>query len=98
MTRRPILGLMEMTSLNVSLPKALKEYIEAQVAEGAYSTPSEYVRELVRDDRERRARERLESAVLEGLNSGPAGDAGAEYWSRKRRDLRERRKPSRVAG
>jgi len=43
-----------MTSLNISLPEALKEYIEGQVASGDWSTPSEYVRELIRQDKERR--------------------------------------------
>ena len=45
---------MPMTSLNISLPEALKEYVEGQVASGDWSTPSEYVRELIRRDKERR--------------------------------------------
>jgi antitoxin ParD1/3/4 len=45
---------MAMTSLNISLPEALKEYVEGQVASGDWGTPSEYVRELIRQDRERR--------------------------------------------
>ena len=44
---------MDMTSMNVSLPEELKEYVEAQTERG-YSTPSEYVRELIRQDKERR--------------------------------------------
>lgn len=45
---------MPMTSLNISLPEALKSYVEGQVASGDWSTPSEYVRELIRQDKERR--------------------------------------------
>ena len=45
---------MPMTSLNISLPEALKEYVEGQVATGDWGTPSEYVRELIRRDKERR--------------------------------------------
>ena len=45
---------MSMTSLNISLPEALKEYVEGQVASGNWGTPSEYVRELIRQDKERR--------------------------------------------
>jgi antitoxin ParD1/3/4 len=40
--------------LNISLPEALKEYVEGQVASGDWGTPSEYVRELIRQDKERR--------------------------------------------
>jgi antitoxin ParD1/3/4 len=43
-----------MTSLNISLPEALKAYVEGQVASGDWGTPSEYVRELIRQDKERR--------------------------------------------
>jgi antitoxin ParD1/3/4 len=45
---------MAMTSLNISLPEALKRYVETQVATGDWGTPSEYVRELIRQDKERR--------------------------------------------
>jgi antitoxin ParD1/3/4 len=45
---------MPMTSLNISLPETLKEYVEGQVATGDWGTPSEYVRELIRQDKERR--------------------------------------------
>ena len=43
-----------MTSLNISLPEQLKAYVEGQVASGDWGTPSEYVRELIRQDKERR--------------------------------------------
>jgi antitoxin ParD1/3/4 len=43
-----------MTSLNISLPEALKAYVEGQVASGDWGTPSEYIRELIRQDKERR--------------------------------------------
>jgi len=43
---------MAMTSLNISIPEQLKAYIEARVESGDYGTPSEYVRSLVRQDKE----------------------------------------------
>ncbi|MCU1256710.1 MAG: putative transcriptional regulator, CopG/Arc/MetJ DNA-binding domain protein [Candidatus Angelobacter sp.] len=43
-----------MTSLNISLPEALKAYVEGQVASGDWGTPSEFIRELIRQDKERR--------------------------------------------
>jgi antitoxin ParD1/3/4 len=54
---------MPMTSLNISLPEALKEYVEGQVATGDWGTPSEYVRELIRQDKERRL-ENLEQELV----------------------------------
>ncbi len=43
-----------MTSLNIPLPEALQQYVEGQVASGDWGTPSEYIRELIRQDKERR--------------------------------------------
>jgi len=80
-----------MTSLNVSLPKALKDYVEAQVSEGGYSTPSEYVRALIREDHKRRAQEKLEGLLVEGLGSGAPIRVDREYWTQKRRRLAGRK-------
>jgi antitoxin ParD1/3/4 len=56
---------MPMTSLNISLPEALKAYVEGQVASGDWGTPIEYVRELIRRDKERRLAT-LEQELLAG--------------------------------
>ena len=79
-----------MTSLNVSLPKTLKKYVEAQVKEGGYSTPSEYVRALVREDQKSKAEEKLETMLLEGLNSGQPLEVTPEFWKERRRELLKR--------
>jgi antitoxin ParD1/3/4 len=55
---------MAMTSLNISLPEVLKEYVEGQVASGDWGTPSEYIRELIRQDKERRLAN-LEQELIE---------------------------------
>lgn len=81
-----------MTSLNISLPGSLKEYVEKQVAEGGYSTPSEYLRELLRQDQKQRAAEKLEALLLEGLDSGKPIEITPEYWERKRSQLIARHK------
>ncbi len=82
---------MRMTSLNVSIPKPLKDYVEGQVRDRGYSTPSEYVRTLIREDQKRAAEEKLEKALLEGLASGPPIEADRRFWERKRRRLLDRR-------
>ena len=82
--------MMSLASLNISLPQSLKDYVEAQVKEGGYSTPSEYVRQLVRQDQKQRAEQKLEALLLEGLNSGEPIEITPEYWERKRRQLVER--------
>jgi antitoxin ParD1/3/4 len=81
---------MGMASLNISLPTLLREYVEAQVKEGGYSTPSEYVRALLREDQRRKVEERLEGLLLNGLQSGPPTEVAPEFWERKRRRFMER--------
>ena len=78
---------MALASLNISLPQALKDYVESQVTEGGYSTPSEYLRELLRQDQQRRADDKLTGLLLEGLNSGQSIEVSPEYWEKKRRQL-----------
>ena len=71
--------------MNVSLPEDLKEYVEAQTKSG-YSTPNEYVRELIRGDQKRRASERLDALLLEGLNSGNSTPVNAKFWNDLKKD------------
>jgi len=40
------------TTLNISLPEALKEHVQKRVAEGAYSNASDFVRGLIRLDKQ----------------------------------------------
>jgi len=42
-----------MTSLNISLPESLREYVESRVESGGFSTASEYLRDLIRADQQR---------------------------------------------
>lgn len=76
-----------MTTINISLPDAMREWIEDQLKSGAYGNASEYIRDLIRFDQKRRAEERLETLLLEGLNSGRVMEVTAEYWAKKKRAL-----------
>jgi len=75
-----------MSTMNISLPEALKSFVDEQVSMRGYSTSSEYVRELIRKDRDR---QRLRRLLLEGADSAPAVSAGAEYFERLRSQVRE---------
>ena len=60
-----------MTTLNISLPENLKAFVEDQVSSGGFSTVSEYIRSLIRDAQERRARGVLEAKLLAALEKEP---------------------------
>jgi putative addiction module CopG family antidote len=42
-----------MSTMNVSLPEELKSYVDEQVGGGGYGSTSEYVRDLIRRDKDR---------------------------------------------
>ena len=56
-----------MATMNISLPDTLKSYVDNRVAKDGYGTASEYFRELIRQDQQRREQEQLERAHLEKL-------------------------------
>jgi antitoxin ParD1/3/4 len=57
-----------MATMNISLPEPVAEWIKERVRSGQYANASDYIRELIRDDRERR--EQLVRALVEGEESG----------------------------
>lgn len=79
-----------MTTLNISLPKSMRSFVESQIKAGGYSTASEYVRDLIRDAKKRAAREKLEEMLLEGINSGPGIPVDDEFFAKRKAAFKER--------
>jgi antitoxin ParD1/3/4 len=73
--------------MNISLPDELKQFIDTQVIEHGYGSSSEYLRELIRKQRDV---ERLRNLLLEGASSGPGVPVTADTFRRMRDELRER--------
>ena len=78
-----------MESMNISLPAPLKRFIDEQIAAGRYSSASEYGRDLIRGDEKRRAEERLEALLLEGLE-GQESPLTREDWTAIRNEALSR--------
>jgi antitoxin ParD1/3/4 len=79
-----------METMNIALPESMKQFVQGRVADGGYSSVSEYVRELIRADQKRRNEERIDAMLLEGLASGEPISVTSEYWENKKRALVER--------
>jgi len=57
--------------MNVSIPAPMKDWCEAQVQKGRYSTASDYVRDLIRRDQDtQNTNKALQTLIDEGLASG----------------------------
>ena len=79
-----------METMNVALPESMKHFVQERVSEGGYSSVSEYIRDLIRADQKRNAHERIDTLLLEGLDSGKPLAVTPEYWEEKKRRLNER--------
>ena len=75
-----------MQTMNISLPDPMKQFIEEQVNTGSYSSVSEYVRELVRADQKRKAKEKLETLLLVALKS-ETEVVTREWWAKLREEI-----------
>ena len=69
-----------MSRLTISMPDQMNEWVEAQVSAGRYGNVSEYFRDLVRRDQERRdiaigeLRAMLERAEASGISERSVND------------------------
>lgn len=60
-----------MATMNISLPEAMKQWVEKQARSGRYSNTSDYVRDLIRRDQEQAVKiAHMQALVTEGLESG----------------------------
>lgn len=75
-----------MTTMNISLPDALKSFVDEQVDQRGYGTCSEYVRELIRKDQDRL---QLRSLLLAGAASTPTAPADSSYFEGLRNRVRK---------
>jgi antitoxin ParD1/3/4 len=72
---------MPMASLNISLPDPLRTYVDERVASGDFGTPSEFIRNLIRQDKEQR-RTHMEAELLEALATRQIAIAPEELHDR----------------
>ena len=76
--------------MNISLPQELRSFIDDQVSEGGYSSTSEYLREIVRKERERA---RIRELLLDG-GASPQSDTvwNVEHFEKMRQRIKANKK------
>ena len=72
---------MEKESLTISLPRAMKTFIRGKLREGRFSTPSEYIRSLVRSDQETSEQRELEAFVRRGVRVKSLPELTEKDWA-----------------
>jgi len=82
----------DVTTINVSLPRKLRERAERKLERNAYGSMSEYVRELIRQDLRAEEIDAVDALLISGLASGKRMRLRESFWKRLED---EARKPSR---
>ena len=87
-----------MAQMNVLLPDDLQHWTDARAAEGGFDSGGDYVRDLLRRDREYAEKLAiLQAAIDEGLASGVSDRDPFEYLEELRAGLRERARSANAA-
>ncbi|MET0239560.1 MAG: type II toxin-antitoxin system ParD family antitoxin [Sphingobium sp.] len=74
-----------MGTMNIFLPDTLEAFVDEQVAGRGYGTIGEYVRELIRQDRDRH---NLRALLVEGAGSRPTQAVDEAYFAALRHRAR----------
>ncbi|MBI3461736.1 MAG: type II toxin-antitoxin system ParD family antitoxin [Planctomycetes bacterium] len=79
-----------MRTLSISISEQMRKFVEAQAEEGGFDTAGDYIRALLRQAQQQKAKVRVEALLLEGLNSGKPSEMTAQDWAEIRREVRAR--------
>ncbi|NOT46239.1 MAG: type II toxin-antitoxin system ParD family antitoxin [Acidobacteria bacterium] len=78
-----------MSTMNISLPEALRSFVDSQVSDGDYTSSSEYVRELLRKEQDR---VKLRKLIMDGLESEVIDEPMDEqYFDKFRKRISEKK-------
>lgn len=74
--------------LNISLPDQVQSFVEEQAIAAGFNSVNEYVYHLILREQERiTQKDRIESLLVEGLESGEPIEATDDWWEQKRTRL-----------
>ena len=77
-----------MSTMNISLPEGLKDFVDMQVDTRGFGTSSEYVRELIRKDQDR---QQLRGLLLAGAQSAPTAPVDSNYFDALRQRINSKK-------
>jgi antitoxin ParD1/3/4 len=81
-----------MATMNISVPDPMKDWVQSQVNTGAYANTSDYVRDLIRQDQENRSKlKALQNAITTGIESGVSDKSFDQIISQAHKELKENR-------
>ena len=80
---------MPRATLTLAIPESSTAFINRQVEHGGYASREEYVARLIEDAQVREQQDRLEAALMKGLES-PAEEVTGETFAKDREEFERR--------
>lgn len=81
---------MAMMRKTITIPDAMEEWVKAQIESGRYGNDSEYFRDLIRKDQDRRSAElELKAVIAESLESGVSDNSVLDIMKRVESKLKK---------
>ena len=84
------------STMTISLPEDLKQFVKKRSLTAHYGTPSDYIRGLIREDLKRLEEERLEIELMKGLK-GKSIPMTQEAWKQLKAEAASRIRTKRSA-
>ena len=73
-----------MSTMNISIPTPMKNWVKSQINTGKYAGSSDYIRDLIRKDQTRQEKiEAMQNAINTGLESGIPQDFDLESFKNR---------------
>jgi len=73
-----------MSTMNISIPDPMKDWVQTQIDTGKYAGNSDYIRDLIRKDQVQYQKiQAMQEAITKGLESGEPGDFDVESFKQR---------------
>ena len=72
--------------LNVTVPEQLADFARERVSSGKFTTQSDYVRHLIREDHRTELRY-LNKMIQDGIDSGPSNQTPKQIFNEIKKDI-----------
>ncbi len=76
-----------MTYLTISLPEAVKAYVDGQISSGNYSSADEFLTALIEREQERQAKQKVTAMLRSTLQKNRLVEVTDEWWEQQHQSL-----------
>ena len=76
-----------MTYLTISLPEAVKAYVDGQISSGNYGSADEFLTALIEREQERQAKRQVNAMLRSTLQKNQMIEATDEWWEQQHQSL-----------